>query len=261
MTGLSAFLLGLIQGMTEFLPISSSGHLVIIQSFFPGFHGNELAFDLVLHLGTLLAVILFFRRDLAALTAARRRGAKGRGERRLLLWIMLASVPTGLIGYLGRDAFRTLFSQPRVAGLMLLVTALLLWTAERIRAGQRSQRDCGWWRALSVGVAQGLAILPGISRSGATIATGMFVGLQREEAARFSFIISIPAIIGATLLDLEAIKTLSTLAAWPLVIGFLTALVTGYAALGWLMYIVRRGRLTYFALYCVLVGSGVLIWL
>ena len=148
MTVISAFLLGLIQGLTEFLPISSSGHLVVIQSFFSGFHGDELAFDVVLHLGTLLAVVIYFRRDLQALTGALRRNESGKRERRLLYWIILATIPTGIIGFAGQDFFRELFSVPRFVGITLLVTALLLWLAERLPRGVRSQHNCGWWRAI-----------------------------------------------------------------------------------------------------------------
>jgi undecaprenyl-diphosphatase len=261
MTHLIAFLLGIVQGLTEFLPVSSSGHLVVIQSFFPGFHGDELAFDVVLHLGTLLAVIVYFRKDLLALTGAVKPGVEGGRERRLLLWIVLATIPTGLIGFLGRDVFRQLFSVPRLVGITLLITALLLWLAERIPAGKRTQHEAGWWRSVVIGLAQGLAILPGISRSGATIAAGMFSGLDRVQAARFSFLISIPAILGATLLDLPAITRLSGQATGPLLTGFLTSLLTGYAALGLLMFVVRRGRLVYFSLYCVIVGVAVLLFL
>ncbi len=261
MTQLTAFLLGIVQGLTEFLPVSSSGHLVVIQSFFPGFHGEELAFDVVLHLGTLMAVVIYFRNDLLALTGALKPGAEGGRERMLLLWIILATIPTGLIGFLGKDIFRQLFSIPRLVGVTLLITALLLWLAERIPTGKRTQHESGWWRSLLIGLAQGLAILPGISRSGATIATAMFTGLDRIEAARFSFLISIPAIMGATLLDLPAITRLSGQATVPLIIGFITSLLTGYAALGLLMFVVRRGRLVYFSIYCVIVGVTVLLFL
>ncbi len=261
MTILTAFLLGLVQGLTEFLPVSSSGHLVVLQSFFPGFAGEELAFDVILHLGTLVAVVVYFRRDLLALTGALRPGAAGQRPRRLFYWIVLATIPTGLIGWWGQDFFRSLFGVPRLVGIMLLVTALLLWLADRIQTGERKQPDCGWWRSSVIGFAQGLAILPGISRSGATIAAGMFVGLQRVEAARFSFLISIPAILGATLLDLRAITELSGQAALPLLTGFLTSLLAGYAALDLLMHLVGRGKLTYFAVYCVVIGIGVIVFL
>ena len=255
---LQALILGLVQGTTEFIPISSSGHLVLIPWLF-GWPEPGLAFDAVLHLGTLLAVLIAFRRDWWALAWAwvgsircRERSA----EARLAWWIVIATIPAALMGLVLEKQFEALFSQPRSVALFLLLTGAWLWLAERLGRRERRAEDLQAWEAVAVGVAQGLAIAPGISRSGATIGAGMLLGLKREAAARFSFLLSAPVILGAGLLQVRKLLGVPNLAAeaLPLALGFVVAAVTGVLCIRALLKYVQGGRMTLFAIYCWFVG-------
>ena len=263
---LSSTILGVVQGATEFLPISSSGHLVLFQNLM-GFHEPELLLDTSLHIGTLLAVVIYFRRDLARLVGELRGliaprpeapGASSLRERlggALLTWVVVGNIPTALIGVGFREPLEALFGSVPLVGAMLLVTGLLL-VLTRVVPGKA--RRLGLLAALAVGTAQGLAIVPGISRSGATIACGLLVGLDRDLAARYSFLLSVPAIVGALMLQL-----VSGEASGPgiavLLAGGLTAGVTGLFALKLLMGMVRSGRLSWFAPYCWALGLAVIL--
>ena len=209
---IEAVILGIIQGLTEFLPVSSSGHLVIFQHLF-GLKEPELVFDIAVHVGTLTAVLIYFKKELAGIIRAiihmSRRSLKGDAtirdvwsdpEVRLALLIVLGSIPTALIGIGFHQVADQIFSSVRIVGLMLLVTGSVLWLTRWV---EKTDRDVGRFsagRALIVGLVQGLAILPGISRSGSTIAAGLFLGLKRDLAARYAFLLSIPAISGAAVL-------------------------------------------------------------
>jgi len=256
MNYLNAIVLGLIQGLTEFLPVSSSGHLAIAQHYLPGFDQPGLLFDILLHLATMGAVLIYFRRDiLMLLTSPWRRGEEARDYRRLLLLIIVASVPTGLIGLGFKDFFEGLFENIPVVACMLLVTGTLLWLAERLARAERSLAALNWRDALITGVVQGLAVIPGISRSGSTIATLLLRRIDGQSAARFSFLMSLPAIFGATLLsmrDLEAVQP-GQLGAYG--VGMLIAFVSGLAAIHFLLALLRQKRLIFFALYCWAVGA------
>ena len=241
--------------MTEFLPVSSSGHLVFFQSVF-GFKEPHVFFDVVLHLGTLLAVVVFFRTDLSNILQGTRQGLKahkmGQNGIRLLIWIIIATIPTGLMGILFKDWFESLFTRPKIVGGMLLTTGLILWFTRYVKRDGRLLEKMGWADALLIGIVQGIAIIPGISRSGSTISTGLFCGLDRELAGKFSFLLSIPAILGATLLELRGIE--SPTEVWMHLVGMAIALLVGLLSLKFLMRIVRRGRLFTFAYYCWPVG-------
>lgn len=241
--------------MTEFLPVSSSGHLVFFQSVF-GFKEPHVFFDVVLHLGTLLAVVVFFRTDISNILQGTRQGLKARkmGQNgiRLLIWIIIATIPTGLMGILFKDWFESLFTRPKIVGGMLLTTGLILWFTRYVKRDGRLLEKMGWADALLIGIVQGIAIIPGISRSGSTISTGLFCGLDRELAGKFSFLLSIPAILGATLLELRGIE--SPAEVWMHLIGMAIAFLVGLLSLKFLMRIVRRGRLFTFAYYCWPVG-------
>ena len=262
---LTSVILGIVQGLTEFLPISSSGHLVLFQNLF-GFHEPELLLDTSLHVGTLLAVILYFRQDVKAmgheLRAVIAPGGSGDGpatrlERvrsSMVTWVVVGNIPTAVIGGVFRAPLERLFGSIAVVGFMLLVTGALLAVTRAVPEGTRR---LGLLAALAVGTAQGLAIIPGISRSGATIACGLLMGLDRETAARFSFLLSIPAIAGALGLQL-ATGTATGPEAVVLLSGGIAAAVVGLAALGLLMRLVRRGRFSWFAPYCWAVGLVVL---
>ncbi len=263
-----ALFLGLLQGATEFLPVSSSGHLVLVP-WLLGWPIPGLAFDATVHWGTLVAVIAYFWRDWAALIGGAWHGLRTRSlddpNVRLFLLLVLATVPGALAGALLEDFFEGMFARPAAAAGFLLLTAALLtlaesaWARRSASPGGDSPRPLSalsWQDALTVGVAQAVAILPGVSRSGATIAAGLGRGLDREAAARFSFLLSVPIILGAGAMQLGKLARAGGLAgeAPLLVAGFLTALVSGGLSIHFLLRYVRRRPLYPFALYCVLLG-------
>lgn len=248
---LGAWLLGLVQGLTEFLPVSSSGHLVLLQQFFP-VDGDDVLFDLVLHVGTLVPVLWFYRKDVGTIAADPLVG-KGpffaRPGVRLSLLLLLATVPTGLIGVIFKDLFELWFSTPAVLTLTFAITGTLVFVSGRLKDGGIGIDQMVWWHALVLGVAQGLAITPGISRSGTTIVVALLLGLTPMAAARFSFLMSVPAILGAVVLKLDD-ADLAGMDLAALGLGGLTAMVSGYGALVLLVLVVKRRRLASFAPYC-----------
>lgn len=252
-----AVLLGILQGITEFLPVSSSGHLVLAQSLLPGFQEPAALFDAILHGGTLVAVLVYFRTDVTALLSCLRRGGDP-GHRRLLLWLVAGTVPTGVVGVLFKGPLETLFEAPRFAAAMLLVTGALLWVSETLARPGDSLERLGFRRAFGIGLAQGLAIIPGISRSGTTIAAATLLGIRGEDAARFSFLLAIPAILGALVLQLpEMVVTGGT--NWSLYVGgAAAACISGLWAIRFLMKVIRKGRLRWFAVYCWALGLAYL---
>ena len=274
---LQAIILGALQGLTEFLPVSSSGHLVLFQewlgeSFFAT--GDELFFDLVLHVGTLLPVLWFYRRDLKGVlvspsSAPSRTEAggwlawlKAEPSRWLAACVVVATIPTGLIGVLFEDWFESLFSSVTPVCVALLITGALLFGTRFIDSPTPDKAPrMAAWMALALGVIQGLAITPGISRSGSTIALALFLGLDREQAARFSFLASVPAIIGAVIFKArDGIPTGDI--DWMVVgIGFVTALAVGYGALVLLVALVKKGQLHRFAWYVWPLAVVAWIWL
>ncbi len=269
---LHAIFLGIVQGLTEFLPISSSGHLVLFQSLF-GMKKPEVFFDVSVHVGTLVAVCVFFGRDLRQMALAfspRSTWSCERGalwdrlgrvpEMRLFGLILVGSVPTALLGLLLRPMAEMLFSSVRLVGIMLLVTGFLLWLTRRVKAGGRSCGELSLWDGICVGIMQGLAILPGMSRSGATITMGLFKGLDRETAVRYSFLLSIPAILGAMVLQVADARTEELPPIWPTALGACVAGVVGYVALRVLIGVVKKGDLYRFAFYCWPVGVAAILW-
>lgn len=269
MTTSDALILGLLQGLTEFLPVSSSGHLVLVQNYL-GMTEPELMFGVAVHMGTLAAIfVVFFREIAAAFSGFFRllpRLVPGRVETplsqdpgaALALWIIVGSVPTAIIGLaIHRHAESIYASVPLVAAL-LMVTGLILLATKFARQGKDEPAAMRLWQALVIGTAQGLAVLPGISRSGATIATGLFCGLTRETAARYSFVLSLPAVMGALLLEVLDAQAPGTAQLPALLAGAFMAAVTGWLALTLLLKVVRRGGLWMFAPYCLLLGAGVL---
>jgi len=257
-----------VQGLTEFLPVSSSGHLVVAERLLK-FEQPSLLTTVVLHLGTLVATAIVFRKDLLALLLAaprlfrrRRPGETADLDAKLLLLLALGSVPTAAIGLLFRDAFERMFSSVAFVGVGFLLTALVLFATGFTRVERRRPLERATpLDALVIGVAQGLAIAPGVSRSGSTIATALFLGLDRGLAGRFSFLLSLPAVLGANVLELRHVGDEGWGAVgWaPLAIGALVSLATGVAALVWLLGGVRRGRLHRFAYYCAAAGVATLL--
>ena len=269
---LQAVVLGIVQGLTEFLPISSSGHLVLFQSLF-GLKEPEIFFDVSVHVGTLLAVCIFFFKDLKGMAVAigsRSTWSVGQvgllnrlsqiPEMRLLGLIMVGTIPTVVLGLVFRPMADMFFSSIRVVGAMLLVTGCLLWLTRRVKTGGRNAARLSFSDAMCVGVMQGLAILPGISRSGSTIAMGLFKGLDRETAARYSFLLSIPAIVGAMAVELAGTPRSVLPPLGPIVGGACVAGAVGYLALKVLIGLVYRGALYTFAFYCWPVGAAAILW-
>jgi undecaprenyl-diphosphatase len=253
-----AILLGILQGLTEFLPVSSSGHLVLVQSLLPGFDGPATAFDVLLHGGTLLAVLAYFREDVVKII--RDMGRPDKGGFRLPILLLAGTLPAGVVGLFFEDAIKPLFSSPRAASLGLIVTSVLLFGAWKLgKGGDRTLASLTMPAAFLIGAFQAMAIVPGVSRSGATIAAGLFLGLSGPVAARFSFLLAIPVIGGALVLEsrslLQAGLPLSYIA------GAFAAAAVGWASIALLMRILDRGNLLPFAVYCLLVGSLSLLFL
>ncbi|MCB9672729.1 MAG: undecaprenyl-diphosphate phosphatase [Alphaproteobacteria bacterium] len=253
-SALGAAFLGILQGLTEFLPVSSSGHLVLFQQFLE-ITGDTVLFDLVLHVGTLLPVLYFYREQVAVLVRDPLQGQGPFMERDgVRLWGLLvaASVPTAIIGLTFEDTFDALFANPAALTITFAITGTLMLAT---RFAPAPSRRLTLPLAIVLGIVQGMAITPGISRSGSTIAAALFLGIDREQAARFSFLMSVPAITGAVLkkgldADLAAFDPVA------LVVGFSTALVTGYLALVLLVELVKRGGLHWFAIWCY--GAAIL---
>lgn len=253
-------LLGLLQGLTEFLPISSSGHLALAEQLFR-VHKPGIVFDIFVHFGTLLSVLWVFRHRVWRLALAPLRGGE---DLRLLLMLIVGSIPTGILGLALDSVAEAAFARSWAVGLGLLVTASVLFYVEhRGGAGAKPLEQLGWREALWVGLAQGVAVLPGISRSGSTIAMGLLCGLRRTDAAEFSFLLFIPAIIGATLLKLgEALADPAAHGAlWgSYLAGTAVAFLSGVIAIRFLMRFLRERPLTPFALYCLALGLIALGW-
>jgi undecaprenyl-diphosphatase len=264
---IQAVVLGLVQGATEFIPVSSSGHLVLVPWLF-SWPSPGLAFDTVLHLGTLLAVLAVFWPDFISLAGAWWRSIAQRdldaAEARLAWWIIVATLPAALMGMLWEEQFEALFHSPLHVSVLLLVTGLWLVLAERLGGKDREAEDMSWWQSLLIGVAQGCAIAPGISRSGATIGSGLLLGLRRDVATRFSFLLATPIILGAGLLQVKRLLELPKLdtSLPPLALGFGAAFLSGYACIRFLLSYVKVRSLAVFAVYCWLFGlSTIAIYL
>lgn len=268
---LEALLLGALQGLTEFLPISSSGHLVLAQRHFDIDPGSPamLLFDVLVHVGTLVAAgIVFagpFAKFCAQLVTESKPGWTGeKNARRILLLAIAAVVPTAVIGLGLRDRFEEAFSQPHIVGLGLMGTGVLLLATRFVRPPKRGWREFNSWRAVIVGIAQGAAILPGVSRSGSTICIAIFLGLRRRWAGEFSFLIVVPAIIGGAALQIRTVLGMDggqlTNIEWgPMLAGTLIAALVGVGCLKLLLHVIRRAQLHWFALYCFSVGALVLL--
>lgn len=267
---MKAIVLGVVQGATEFIPVSSSGHLVIVP-WLLGWEPSTLLFDAILHWGTLLSLLIVFGQDfwnmlLAVLRSIRTRSLDA--DARLAWLIVLGSIPAAVFGYLVKDALEALFlgaSAPLVAGFSLLVTALLLATSEFLTAKSvnfRSLDELKVRDSVAIGLAQVLALLPGVSRSGSTIAAGLVCGLRRETAARFSFLLGAPVFFGAGLLELtdtvleEQAQFIADLPV--LLIGFAVSAITGFLAIRFLLAYLRENSLYIFAAYCLVAGCIVL---
>ncbi|MDI6704591.1 MAG: undecaprenyl-diphosphate phosphatase [bacterium] len=264
---IDAIILGVVQGVTEFIPISSSGHLVLVPHFLhiepPG-----VAFDAYLHLGTLLALFAFYWRDIENLLIAFGKSIMDIAKRNLqtvwkspdkkMAWlIIISSIPTAAMGFLLEDYFDSLFENPLGVGFLLIVTGCFLWIG-RNKGGEKDILRMGITTALLIGVAQGCAIAPGISRSGATIVMGLLLGLTRDFAARYAFLLCIPSILGVTILKLNDVLY-GEIDPCMVIFGTIISAISGYIAIKVLLRIVSRGKLGIFAYYCWVVGFLVVV--
>lgn len=272
MTYLTAFLLGLVQGVAEFLPISSSGHLAIAQNLLhiEGAGSVPEFFDVLLHLGTLIAVFAAYWKDICEMVVEFFRGIGDLAHhstpspvppaRRLILLIIVGTLPLFAVLPI-RKAVQGLGDDMVFVGAALIVTGFLLFLCDRVRKGRKTERSATWLDALLVGVGQAVATLPGVSRSGMTITAGCFVGYERRFAVRFSFLLSIPAVLGANILSIgDAVKAGINGAEVPMyLVGVVTAAVVGYLCIRLLKYVADKGRFGAFAYYCWAVGILTLV--
>ncbi len=279
MSDLQALLLGLIQGLTEYLPVSSSGHLTIASHFF-GLEGEEnLAYTVAVHVATVLSTIVILWKEIAWLIKGllkyddRNRGSvQGNSavsrlnpEHKYALNILVSMIPVGIVGLFFKDYVEEIFgSGLAIVGSMLLVTAFLLTFS--FLAKPRQKEDISLKDAFIIGIAQAIAVMPGLSRSGSTIATGLILGNNKEKLAQFSFLMVIPPILGEALLDIKDMlsegvaSVFGSISVSALVIGFVSAFISGCIACKWMINIVKKGKLIYFAAYCALVGVVLLIF-
>ncbi len=282
MSLLQAILMGIIQGLTEFLPVSSSGHLALFKILFGVETDTGILYDVLLHLGTLIAICVVYYRDIAKLivnglgvirdacvnvviffknkfggAAEPYRRVINSSYRKFAMLIIVSTIPTGIIGYFGRDVVSMASEILIVPGICLIVTAILLFIADRTKDGEKLPKNVTYTDAFSVGIAQGIATLPGLSRSGTTITACLLSGYQRNFAVKYSFLMSIPAILGAVVLELkDAVGmevTGSEIAYY--IAGMLVAAVVGYVCIKTMLVVVRKKKFTGFAVYCLIVGA------
>lgn len=266
-----AAVMGLVQGLTEFLPVSSSGHLQIFKVLFgTQFFSSGLTLDIMLHLGTLLAVFIVFQEDILLLVKEfflliadifRGRYKSNSPYRKMLLMLVVASVPAAISGIVLKDFLESIaHGRLWVVGVCLFITAAILFLSDGVVAGKKEMKDLNAKNSLLVGVFQGIAVLPGISRSGSTISGALFAGFTRDFAFKFSFLLSIPAILGAALFDfIDVLKEGSDLAVAPALCGVLVAAVSGFFAIKVLRKLVKNGKFKYFGYYCMAAGALTLV--
>ncbi|MGN1401495.1 MAG: undecaprenyl-diphosphate phosphatase [Bacillus sp. (in: firmicutes)] len=257
--------LGLVQGFTEPIPVSSSGHLVLIQHYF-GVKVEGMSFELLMNSASLIAVLLIYRKDIVRLAHnglqyATKRTDSAKDDFRFIIYLIIATIPAGLAGVLFEDFISDNLKSIKVLGVTLLITGIALWSIRNLR-GRKNDNDLSIKDAIIIGLAQMVALIPGISRSGATIVAAMLLGTKQETALRFSFLLFIPVSLGGMILSFSDILSdpqLGTLAL-PYTLAFMASLVASYFSLKWFMNIMARGNLIYFAIYCFIVGTSVLIF-
>ncbi|MBC7345186.1 MAG: undecaprenyl-diphosphate phosphatase [Clostridia bacterium] len=250
MSSVAAFFLGMVQGLTEFLPVSSSGHLVVAQHYL-GADGPGLLFEVLVHLATGVAVVAAFGKDVWSLVR--------KPNQRLTYLIFWGSIPAGVVGLLGKAFFERAFSSLVVVGFMFLLTGTILWIGDSLGRGRRGVEEITYLDALVIGCAQALAILPGVSRSGATIAAALLMGLNRDAAARFSFLLSLVAILGAAAVEFAGAGRWRVSSPYPYLVGFGSSLLFGLLAIVVLLRLLHAGRLRLFSFYTWFVGLAVLL--
>jgi len=233
--------LGIVQGLTEFLPVSSSGHLIVAQRFL-GIFSDEIALSVVLHLGTILALVIFFFKDIL----------KALRSLKMVILIIIVTLITGVIGILGKDFFEGLFSAPKLISLQFAITGIILFLTRRFQEGKRKELSRA--DAIVTGFAQAISIIPAISRSGITISALLFRKIDRQTAFNFSFLASIPAILGAALLEARKVDTALNHNFANLISGFIASFITGILALIILKFVMQKAKFHYFSYYCFIIA-------
>ena len=265
MDWLQALILGLVQGLTEFLPVSSSGHLAIGREILGVEAAEDLVFEITVHVATVLATIIVFRKQIWKLLCGLFK-FKYNDETDYILKICVSMIPVFIVGMFFKDKVESMFSSLLVVGLALVVTAMLLlfsdiYGGKGKAAGVKHRNGIGWWQALVVGTGQAFAVIPGLSRSGTTISTGLLCGVKRADVAQFSFLMVLIPILGEAFLDLVGGDVAaSSVGTMPLIVGFLAAFVSGLFACKVMIALVKKAKLRWFALYCALVGLAVIIF-
>ncbi len=254
MTIFQAFILGLTQGLGEFLPISSSAHLILIPWLF-NWPDPGLTFDVALHIGTLFAVIAFFWKDWFILIKNGLGSGLKTSEGRMFWFLLVASIPSAIIGMLLEKAAEKSFRNPLIIGFMLFFMGIVLYLADRYGAKRQQSETVSFGQSFLIGLSQALAIIPGVSRSGITIASGLFLGLTREDAARFSFLLSTPIIAGAGLLKLRHLTSASLTS--PFLVGVITSALVGFLVIGVLLRWLRRKSFLPFVWYRIFVAAAI----
>lgn len=257
-----SLVLGIVQGITEFLPISSTAHLVLVPGVF-GWEDPGLQFDVALHLGTFFAVLWYFWRDIARLLVAwlgsfRKPDLKGDPQQRLAWFILVACIPGGLAGVLLEDKAETVFRSSMVIGIAMVVFAILLLVSELVSKRALDEDEINWGQALVIGIAQGIAIIPGASRSGVTMTAGLLVGLTREAAARFSFLLGTPIIFAAMAYKLKDLIHAPSALYVPMAVGILASTVTGYLSIKFLIAYLKEKSTGIFIGYRIVVGFTII---
>jgi undecaprenyl-diphosphatase len=255
--------LGLLQGFTEPIPISSSGHLVLARDIL-GIQAEGLSFEILVNFGSLIAVILVYWRDITRLIKNSlhyivSKDPDAKGDFHFIMMLIVATIPTGIIGLLLKDKIGEL-STSFVVGITLLITGVALWVIRNLK-GEKGDKQINLKDAVMVGLAQSVAIIPGISRSGATIVAAMLLGMKQETALRFSFLLYIPVSLGVSMLDIGDLVRDQNFDTIPYLLAFLSSIIASYFALKWFMNIMAKGNLKYFAFYCFIVGTLVVLFL
>jgi undecaprenyl-diphosphatase len=254
---IQAIFLGAVQGLTEFLPISSSGHLAIFQKIF-NLKESPIFFDTIVHLGTLLAVIFYLRKEIVYILKTIRE----KETIKFIFLIIIATIPAVFAGLFLEDKIESIFSSMTLIGICFLITSIILFSTKFLAKYEKSEKELKWYEALFVGIFQAFAILPGISRSGSTMAASIFVGLKKEDAFRFSFLLSIPVISGAFILQFTKQDfILFGNNFLPNLLGFIVAIIFGLLSLKIIEKVLIRGKLHYFAIYTFVLGVLILILL
>ncbi len=287
MSLLQAILMGIIQGLTEFLPVSSSGHLAIFKNVFHVNTDMKLTFDILLHVGTLIAVFVVYWADIKKMIVEgvkilmdclanigmlfsntfgggnkRYRRIVSGSYRKFVILVLVSTIPTGVIGFLGKGLVEKAGQNMLIIGVCLLITACLLFIADRTVPGKKTPKNITYPNALGIGVAQGIATLPGISRSGTTITACLLSGFDKRFAVKYSFIMSIPAILGAAVLDIKDIfsESISAGEAVNYVAGMLAAAVVGFICIKFVLVLVRNRKFKYFGIYCIVMGLLAIVY-